>query len=141
MRTKAKIAGAVAACALALAVSASDGALKYRANTMEAIGGHMKAIVAIVRGDVPHTDHLPMHAGALAELAQVAPSLFAQGSEGGDTLPAVWEEPEDFQAKLEAFREATANLKAAASAGEGVGQAMRAVGQACKGCHDKYRAE
>ena len=141
MRTKAKNTGVAAVCVLALAVGASEGVSKYRAHTMEAIGGHMKAIADIVRGEVPHTDHLSMHAGALAELAEVAPSLFPAGSEGGDTLPAVWEEPEDFQAKLDAFREATANFKAAADAGEGVGQALRPVGQACKGCHDKYRAE
>ena len=77
----------------------------------------------------------------MAELAQIVPSLFAEGSEGGDTLPAVWEQPEDFQAKLGAFKDATASLKAAAEAEEGVGQALRAVGQACKSCHDKYRAE
>lgn len=141
MGTKGKSACAAVVCVLALAVGASEGAVKYRANTMEAIGGHMKAIAGIVRGEVPHTDHLPLHAGALADLAEAVPSLFGEGSEGGDALPAVWEEPEDFQAKVDAFREATANLKAAAAAGEGVRQAFGAVGQACKGCHDKYRAE
>ena len=141
MRTKAKIAVLAAACATALALSASEGAAKYRAHTMEAIGGHMSAIVDILRGEVPHTDHLPLHANALADLAEVVPTLFAEGSEGGDTLPAVWEQPEDFQAKVAAFQEATANFKAAAEAQEGVDQALRAVGQACKGCHDNYRAE
>lgn len=141
MRVNAKAAAVVMASGLALALGASEGAAKYRAHTMEAIGGHMSAIVDIVRGDVPHTDHLPTHAGALAELAQIVPSLFAEGSEGGDTLPAVWEQPEDFQAKLGAFKDATASLKAAAEAKEGVGQALRAVGQACKSCHDTYRAE
>lgn len=141
MRIKAKIAAVAAASAAALVLSASEGAAKYRAHTMEAIGGHMSAIVDIIRGDVPHTDHLPTHANALADLAEVVPALFAEGTEGGDTLPAVWAQPEDFQAKVDAFKEATANLKAAAQAQEGVGQAMRAVGQACKGCHDEYRAE
>ena len=141
MRVNAKAAAVVMASGLALVLGASEGAAKYRAHTMEAIGGHMSAVVDIVRGDVPHTDHLPTHAGALAELAQIVPSLFAEGSEGGDTLAAVWEQPEDFQAKLGAFKDATASLKAAAEAEEGVGQALRAVGQACKSCHDKYRAE
>ena len=141
MRVKAKIAVLATASAAALALSAAEGAAKYRAHTMEAIGGHMSAIVDIIRGEVPHTDHLPLHAGALAELAEVVPALFAEGSEGGDTLPAVWAQPEDFQAKVDAFQEATANLKAAAEAQEGVGQAVQAVGQACKGCHDEYRAE
>lgn len=141
MRTKGIVAALAIGCALALGVSASEGAAKYRAHTMEAIGGHMSALVDIIRGEVAHTDHLPTHADALAELAQIVPALFPKGSEGGDTLPAVWEQPEDFQAKLDAFKDATANLKAAAHSGEGVGQALRAVGQACKSCHDEYRAE
>ena len=125
----------------ALGVAASDGAVKYRQHTMSAIGGHTQAIVDIIRGEVPHTDHLPTHAAALAELAELAPALFAEGTQGGDTLPAVWENAEDFQAKLAAFQEATANFKAAVDAGEDAGGAFRSVGQACKGCHDGYRAE
>lgn len=141
MRMNRRVAALPVGCALALAVSASEGAVQYRAHTMEAIGGHMSAIVDIVRGEVAHTDHLPTHADALAKLAQIVPSVFAKGSEGGDTLPAVWAQPEDFQTKLDAFKDATAKLKAAAQAEEGVGQAVRAVGQACKSCHDEYRAE
>lgn len=67
MRIKAKIAAVAAASATALVLSASEGAAKYRAHTMEAIGGHMSAIVDIIRGEVPHTDHLPTHANALAD--------------------------------------------------------------------------
>lgn len=141
MRKNVKIAIAAAGCAVAFAVAASEGAVKYRQNTMKAVGGHMGAIVGIIRGEVPHDGHLPMHANALAAIAAAAPSLFAAGTEGGDTLPAVWEEPEDFQAKLDAFKDATTTLKAAADAGEGVREALRGVGQACKGCHDDYRAE
>lgn len=141
MRKKVRTAIVAAACAVAVAAAASEGAVKYRQQTMKAVGGHMGAIVAIIRGEVPHDGHLPMHASALAAIAEVAPSLFAEGSDGGDTLPAVWEQPEDFQAKLDAFKDATAQLKAAADAGEGVGEALRGVGQACKGCHDNYRAE
>ena len=125
----------------ALAVAASEGAVKYRQHTMSAIGGHMQAIVDIIRGQVPHTGHLPTHANALAELAELAPALFAEGTQGGDALPAVWENTEDFQAKLGAFKEATANFKTAVDAGEDARGAFRGVGQACKGCHDSYRAE
>ena len=53
------------------------------------------------------------------------------------------ENPEDFQAKLAAFREAAGAMRDAAASGEPmqVGMALRDVGQACKGCHDDYRAE
>ena len=134
---------ALSTCLVAITVSASEGEVNYRDKTMEAIGGHMGAIVTIVRGDVPHMEHLPIHATALADLAEIAPSLFPESSKGGEALDAIWENPEDFKTKLDAFREATAAFKAAVETGER-GEIMPAflgVGQACKGCHDKYRAE
>ena len=54
--------------ALPLIATASDGDKEYRHHTMEAIGGHMQAIVNIMKGEVPHTSHLPMHASAMAGL-------------------------------------------------------------------------
>ena len=120
-----------------------EGAAKYRHHTMEAIGGHMQAIVDILRRHVPHTDHLPIHAGALAALAEITPTLFPPGSggSGSEALPAIWENPEDFAKRVSAFREAAANLNEVVDSGGAPGPAVRRVGQACKGCHDEYRAE
>ena len=120
-----------------------EGAAKYRHHTMQAIGGHMQAIVDILRRDVPHTDHLPIHTGALAALADITPTLFPPGSGGLDTeaLPAIWENPEDFAQRVDAFREAAANLNDVAGKGGALGPAVKQVGQTCKGCHDGYRAE
>ena len=128
---------------VALGVAASEGEVDYRQNVMKAVGGHMGSIADIMRGKVAHNDHLATHANALADLAEIAPTLFPAGSEGGDTLPAVWENAEDFQAKLDAFKEAAGALRDAAGSGDPaqVGMAVRNVGQACKGCHDDYRAE
>ena len=66
-----------------------------------------------------------------------------RGSAGGDALAAIWEDAEDFKAKLDAFKEAADGFKAAAASGDmaQVGPALRDLGQACKGCHDSYRAE
>ena len=120
-----------------------EGAAKYRHHTMHAIGGHMQAIVDILRRDVPHTDHLPVHAGALAALAEITPTLFPPGSGGLDSeaLPAIWENPEDFAKRVDAFREAAANLNDVARKGGALGPAVKQTGQTCKGCHDQYRAE
>ena len=100
---------ALSTCLVAIAVSASEGEVNYRQHTMSAVGGHMRAIVDIIRGDVSHTDHLATHAGAMADLAQIAPTLFPESSRGGDALDAIWENPEDFQSKLDAFKEADAD--------------------------------
>ena len=136
-------AGAAALALLAIGAAASEGQVDYRQHVMAAVGGHMQAIADIVRGKVEHSGHSAVHAKALADLSEIAPTLFPAGSEGGDTLPAVWENAEDFQAKLAAFKEAAGALRDAAVSGEPmqVGMALRDVGQACKGCHDNYRAE
>ena len=130
------VAGALVA---GLPCAASEGEVDYRQHTMSAIGGHMQAAFDILRGKVSHEDHLAVHAAALASLAEITPALFPPGSEGGDALPAIWEDPEDFTERLDAFREATAALSAAAETGGDVMAAARGVGQACRGCHDGYR--
>ena len=133
--------GLTTALTVGAAEAEDEGAVEYRQHAMVAIRGHMGAIGDIARGKVPHTDHLPLHAGALADLAELMPTLFAAGTAGGDTLPAVWENAEDFQAKVDAFKEATRNLLAVVQSGGEVRPAVGAVGQACKGCHDDYRAQ
>ncbi|MDE0193072.1 MAG: cytochrome c [Gammaproteobacteria bacterium] len=133
----------LATCLVAIAASASEGEVNYRQHTMSAIGGHMRAVVDIVRGDVPHMEHLATHASAMADLAEIAPTLFPESSKGGDALDAIWEDGEDFESKLNAFKEATVAFKTAAESGERaeIMGAFQGVGQACKGCHDNYRAE
>lgn len=133
----------LAAMLVATAVHATEGEVEYRQHTMAAVGGHMQAIADILRGKVAHVGHLPTHANAMADLAAIAPTLFPPGSDGGDALPAVWEDAADFKAKLDAFKAAADGFKAAAASGDmaATGAALRDLGQSCKGCHDSYRAE
>lgn len=117
-----------------------EGDAEYREHTMEAVGGHMQAMVDILKQKVPHTAHLALHANAMADLASIADTLFPEGSDGGDALPAIWEEQEEFAGKLADFQEAAAGLKGAVG-GADFGPAFQALGQSCKGCHDDYRAD
>ena len=132
------VAGALVA---ALPCVASQGDIDYREHTMEAIGGHMQALADILRGKVRHEEHLSVHAAALASLAEIAWKLFPPGSGDGETeaLPAIWENPEDFKERLDAFREAANGLRAAAETGGDMPAATQQLGQVCKGCHDNYR--
>jgi cytochrome c556 len=120
---------------------AGEGDAEYREHTMEAVGGHMQAMVDILQQKVPHTAHLALHANALADLSGIADTLFPAGSEGGDALPAIWENPDDFAERLAAFQTAASKLKSAVAGGDGVGEAFQGLGQACKGCHDNYRED
>jgi cytochrome c556 len=124
---------------LAAPAIASEGDAAYRKHVMEAVGGHMQAIADIMKQTVPHTAHLGLHANAMADLASISDTLFPAGSEGGDALPEIWSNPDDFAKKVAAFKEAATGLKTAVASGEGVGPAMQSLGQACKSCHDSYR--
>ncbi len=141
MRLSMTLAGV--ASLLALNAMGAEADAEYRKHAMQAVGGHMQAIVKIIRGEVPHTGHLSMHGNAMADLAEASGSLFPPGSEGGDALPAIWEEPNDFAEKVEAFRTAAQGFKEAASTDDAAaaGAALRDLGGACKGCHDSYRNE
>lgn len=123
----------------ALPASADDGAAEYREHVMEAIGGHMQSMADIVRGKVDHQDHFALHANAMADLAGIAGTLFPDGSQGGDALPAIWQNSDDFAEKIRDFESAAGALKAAVDGGDNVGRAFQNLGQACKSCHDNYR--
>ncbi|MFU8816668.1 MAG: c-type cytochrome [Pseudomonadales bacterium] len=124
---------------VALPAAAND--VDYRQHVMAAVGGHMQASAEILRQRVPHQAHAGLHAESLANLAAIAGSLFPAGSEGGDTLPATWQRPDDFAAKLQDFEEAAAGFSAAVAAEDRVGPAFQRLGQSCKNCHDDYRAK
>jgi cytochrome c556 len=131
----------VAIAALPAAATASEGAIDYRQNVLKAAGGHLQATAEILRQNVPHQDHVRMHADAIAALSAIADTLWPAGSEGGNTLPAAWQRPEDFAQRASDFQLAATGFAAAVEAGEGVMPAFQRLGQACKSCHDNYRAK
>ena len=138
-----------AATALSLAVgiagnaAANEGDTAYRKAIMEALAGHLKASVAIIKGQVSHDEALSGHAHALAELAKVTAVSFPEGSGGGDskTSPKVWSEPEAFKAVLAKFESATDAFAKAADTGDkkAAAAAFGGVAGACKACHSDFR--
>lgn len=141
MRTAITLGAGLGLWMAAMASLADEGAADYRHHSMEAVGGHMMAMVDIIRRKVPHQQHMGLHANAMADLASITDSLFPEGSEGGDALPAIWKNPEDFADKVQAFKGAAAGLKDAVQSAGDIGAAFQTLGGACKGCHDDYRAE
>jgi len=128
----------------AVVANADDSnAVKYRQHTMTAVGGHMKAAVALVKGEVDHKGDLTVHAAGLAGLAGIAPGLFGADAKGGDALPKIWDEPAAFNERLETFRSAATAFDAAVKGGDPgkIGPALGDLGQACKGCHDNFKKD
>lgn len=122
----------------------AEAEAKYRHDVMEAIGGHMGAMVVILKNQI-HTNDLVLHANGLAALADIAPEVFPEGSltEKSKALPDVWENPEDFDVAMTRFVEAAEGMANAAADGEmaAIGAAMKELGGSCKGCHDDYKKE
>ncbi len=125
----------------ALPAMASEGEIEYREHVMEAIGGHMQAAADIARQKVPFQEHFSLHVNGLVALSGIVDTLFPESSRGGDALDAIWEQPDDFAMKIRDFQQAAGGLKSAMDSGGDVGAAFQKVGQACKACHDDYRAE
>ena len=123
------------------AALADEGAADYRHHTMEAIGGHTTAVFDILQGKVPHGAHLAAHANAIADMAAIAHTLFPEGSMGGNAKAAIWEQPETFAERMQAFQEAAPAFRDAIVGGGEIGPAAQALGQACKGCHDDFKDE
>lgn len=140
-----RLSGAALGVVLALSpglASADQAQIDYREAVMESIGGHMKALVAIVKGNVPYTQDAPVHARAIQPLAEMAGHIFPPESQTGKTeaLPAIWEKPEKFKAAMTAFQTAAADLaKAADGDPTALAGAVGALGKTCKGCHDDFK--
>lgn len=132
----------ISACAfVALVAIASEDDQEYRHEVMEAIGAHATALRSILQEKVPHRDHISIHVNALADLASIAHTLFPEGSEGGEALPAIWENPEDFKEAVERFQTAAAELRDVVNENkmDEMQEKVMAMFMACKGCHDDYR--
>ena len=130
----------------AFSVSADDKAfVKYRQSAMKAMGGHIGAAAAIIKGKVPYKDDLVAHATGLSDTAKILPNAFKQKTSGGKTRakPEIWEDADALQQKIMDLQTATADFLAAAKSGgpEAAGAKLGAVGDACTACHKKFRAK
>lgn len=121
--------------------------MQERHDNYEKIGDAMKIITRELKKDSPNVAAVRTGAQAIATLAPQVPSWFPAGT-GPDigkteARAEIWQRPEDFSAKAEAFEQAARRFELAAQ-GTDVA-AMRAahaeLGKSCKACHDLYREE
>jgi cytochrome c556 len=121
-----------------------EGEIKYRKSVMKSVGGHMGAIVGIMKTETANAAHLQLHADAIANLSSIVPDLFPAGSDfGADTtvLPVIWQKPDDFAKAVKQLQDAAADMSAAAKTGDmaQVGPAIGKLGESCKNCHENFR--
>jgi cytochrome c556 len=129
---------------VAPAVGANQGVIDYRQSVYDAIGGHMTAMADIIKQKVDRTDDLAIHAEAMGRLAELPRDLFPPDSRDGktDALPAIWENPEEFEQRVDDFEQAAGRVAETVDGDYATFvDAFKSLGQTCKACHDDFRAE
>ena len=143
------LASAVGFAAIATLVQAADP-ITERREAMKGNGAAMKAInTALENGGSP--SNLAPHADKINDTAAKLPTLFPAGSDQphgkdpGHTMakPEIWQNPDDFAAKVKDFQAEAAMFKTAVAGGDmGVIKAeFEKLGGACGSCHKAFRAK
>ncbi|SOD89625.1 c-type cytochrome [Caenispirillum bisanense] len=130
-----------------VAASANEAAVKYRQNNMKAVGAYMQNTVAVLKGEVPYAEQLEANALGLAAAAKLSPAAFKTDTSGSDVKTTakadIWQNWEKFEGGLTMMAERSDALVAAVQGGDkaAIGQAVQAVGETCKTCHDNFRTK
>jgi len=137
----------VLAGAFGIAVSSAvaAGPIEERQELMKSVGKSIKVAVPMAKGEAPYDAEAAKAAmKTINEVPDKFVKLFPDGSqEGGETeaSPKIWENMEDFMAKANALKTASAEAMEAADKGQEAfkGAVFGSVVKTCKGCHDAYR--
>jgi cytochrome c556 len=129
----------------ALAQMKPEDAIKYRQSAMFLVGQNFGPLAAMAQGKIPYDKEAAIrHADIVAFVSKLPLQGFQPGTDtGGNTKakPEIWENMDDFKAKLEKMQQEAAKLAEVAQSGDF--NALKAqvgeTGKACKACHDKYR--
>ncbi len=120
----------------------------YRQSWFAMLGYNFGPMIGMVKGEIPWQENqMAAYADQLAAVATLdVMSGFADGTDKGTTRakPEIWQNKDDFKAKLDDLRKAANALQAVAEQGtdrKAISQAVGGVGQACKACHDEYKAK
>ena len=139
MRSLAPLAAAILIGTTAFVANA--GVVEDRKANFKANNASMRAIgAAIGAGDF---GTVTREAERIAAWAMVMPDYFPEGSgEGTSAKPAIWTDFVGFKDAAEANYYVAQELIAAAAKqdADAAGEALRAIGGTCKGCHQKFKS-
>jgi cytochrome c556 len=130
---------------VALAQQSPNDVIEARQTALKKAGAGMKGFAAFLQEGKGTPEELKAHAAAIQVVAKDMPGWWPKGTEVGvgksAALPAIWEKPDDYKARMVAFKnEADAMVKAAATGDKAaIGAQLGKLGGTCKGCHDAYR--
>jgi len=127
--------------------SKAQRTIEYRQAALTLLGWNIGPIAGMVKGEIPWDQKaLEMHAQRLAQVAPMIAEGFPADAQTGaptDAKPEIWKNLEDFKAKARDLEVATARFAETAKGGDrkAIAAGLGEVGGACKGCHEKYRAD
>lgn len=117
---------------------ADTNAVRYRRHMMDAIDAQFQAITLVVIANAPQ-ENLASHLEAAHAIARTGVSSFEPNVAGGNALPRIWEEWDDFRAQMERFEASIARAAEVARTGtlEDVKPYLDRIN--CSNCHTAYR--
>lgn len=119
----------------------------YRQSYFALVAGNFGPLVAMIKGEMPWSDEMAeSFASDLDDLSDMdIMRAFGPGSDKGTTRakPEIWENMDDFQAKMKDMQAAISAIEDAAEAGDrqAIGAAVGEAGKTCKACHDEYKSK
>lgn len=146
----ATLAFAIATAGFALPAAAQhkpEQVIHYRQSAMTMIGWNFGTLAAMVKGKTTwDAQEFALRADRIAGLAPQVLEGFAKGSDKGattDAKPGIWTNFDDFKSKYDNLVDQTRALSAAAHASDetAMKDQFKKTAQACKDCHEKYKAD
>ena len=131
--------------ALGVSAAVDDPAavVKYRLFLMQAQTFHLRAIAAVVRGEVSYGAHVKDHADAIKDIAAMEADIFPEGSivAGSRAKPEIWQNWDEFQRLYVDYKIQAEKLAEVAATGDlsAIGSQLQEVGKTCGACHKPFR--
>ncbi len=122
-------------------------AIEYRQAAFEVLAWNFGPMGAMVKGKIPFDAKTFVERAAnVAFLSKMPIEGFIPGSEQGETdaKPIIWQEWDDFKAKMGQLQEQSAKLAEVAKTATKIEEVANQFGETakvCKGCHEKYRED
>ncbi|NKI35605.1 cytochrome c [Wenzhouxiangella sp. XN79A] len=158
IRSRSFLSGTVLAAVLAATIPGSaraelpqdqaERAVETRQSVLHLMAWNMAPLGAMARDRIEFDgERVTTNADRLLALSKMLSDAFGPDTRGNDVeteaLDVIWENPEDFAAKVQAnIDAATALVEISASGDEGaIKEAIGRLGSTCGSCHDDFRVD
>lgn len=125
----------------------ANNAITFRKSLFQLIRSNIGPMGAMARGKMPYDQALlSKNAERMTQLAAMVPDYMASDTskfnDDSDAKVEIWQNKDDFNAKAEAFYQASKALQAVVASGEESAYrgAIGKLSSTCKGCHDDFKS-